>query len=77
MEDLRIDSHTLNTVYGLPRSVKTTSDVVMALLGAKTSLSTCNFELALLLSGFKALEITRIKIARISFAVLFERFLRV
>ncbi|KAE8896649.1 hypothetical protein PF003_g19335 [Phytophthora fragariae] len=49
----------------------------MALLGAKTSLSTCNFELALLLSGFKALEITRIKIARISFAVLFERFLRV
>jgi hypothetical protein len=78
MEGQRIDDDMLHTVYGLPRPVKSATDVVVALLEAKTSLGSCNFELALLLSGFSALErqIKRIKIASGACMKLMGRFLR-
>ncbi|GMF12410.1 unnamed protein product [Phytophthora lilii] len=79
MNDLQIGPDTLKTVYGLARSVTTSDGVVVALLEAKRSFSSCNFELALLLAGFNALErqISQINVAKDSYATLMGRFLRV
>ncbi|KAG7393347.1 hypothetical protein PHYPSEUDO_009551 [Phytophthora pseudosyringae] len=79
LDDLQLDSAAMNKVYGLPQSVRNAADVVAALLEAKTSLCSCNFELALLLSGFKALErqLTRVKLASAAYTMLMGRFSRV
>ncbi|KAG3027666.1 hypothetical protein PC119_g7274 [Phytophthora cactorum] len=79
LDDLQIDSSALSKVYGLPRTVRNATDAVAALLEDKVSLGSCNFELALLLSGYKTLEkqLTQIKLASDSYAKLMEPFLRV
>ncbi|KAG3016171.1 hypothetical protein PC120_g11809 [Phytophthora cactorum] len=79
LDDLQIDSSALSKVYGLPRTVRNATDAVAALLEDKVSIGSCNFELALLLSGYKTLEkqLTQIKLASDSYAKLMEPFLRV
>ncbi|ETI56401.1 hypothetical protein F443_01044 [Phytophthora nicotianae P1569] len=79
LDDLQIDSRALNRIYGLPRSVRNATDAVAALLDNKMTLRSCNFELALLLSGYKTLErqLTQIKLASDYYIKLMEPFLRV
>ncbi|KAK1941768.1 hypothetical protein P3T76_006832 [Phytophthora citrophthora] len=79
LEDLHIDNSKLKTVYGMTRYIRSSHDVTVALLEAKKSLRSCNFELALLISGFSALnqQLTRIKTASYCYTKIMEPFLRV
>ncbi|KAG1687988.1 hypothetical protein DVH05_004507 [Phytophthora capsici] len=77
--EFQIDYSNLKMVYGLPRSTRNSHGVAQALLEAKKSLRSCNFELALLLSGFSALrqQLTRIKAGSYFYKKLMEPFLLV
>ncbi|OWZ02894.1 hypothetical protein PHMEG_00025468 [Phytophthora megakarya] len=76
-DTLHIDNGTLSKVYGLPNT-SSAADVVAVLLESKTSLRAWNFELTLLLSGFKTLErqLERVKVASGSCKKFVERFLQ-